>query len=297
VVLPDEVSTQKPAFPRALVARYPLTSFFTLAFALSWIAWTPYVLSDNGLGLAHFSFPTILGSTQLFGVLPGAYLGPILAAFIVTAVADGRPGLRRWAGRLVKWRINWRWYAGVLLGVPAALTLTSIPFYGFDALHAPTASVLVAYLPALIFQVLTTGLAEEPGWRDFALPHLQPRFGALRGTLVLGPLWGAWHLPLFLTEWGGPDVDWTVPVEFIASAVAFSVVMTWVFNRTGESLPAAMLLHSSVNNFFSVAWTALFPTAQPHDGSRILLSSSAIVAIVLIVATRGRLGYRAEAKD
>jgi membrane protease YdiL (CAAX protease family) len=160
--------------------------------------------------------------------------------------------------------------------------------------HLPAVPVLIAYLPALVFQMVTTGLAEEPGWRDFALPHLQPRFGALRGTLILGPLWGAWHLPLFLTEWGGgPHVDWRLPVEFIAAAVVLSVVMTWVFNRTGESLPLAMLLHTSVNNFFSLAWPGMFPTIDPQRGSiHVQLIASGVVAAVLLLATRGRLGYR-----
>jgi membrane protease YdiL (CAAX protease family) len=297
MVVPGHVSERSapPTGLRGLIGRHRLTTFFVLAFGLSWLAWTPYVLSGNGLGVLPFRFPVVLGSTQLFAVLPGAYLGPILAAYVVTRVAEGRAGVRRWAGRLLKWRVNWRWYAGILLGVPLALTVTSLPFAGGWAnVHLPAVTVLVAYLPALVLQMVTTGLAEEPGWRDFALPHLQPRFGALRGTLILGPLWGAWHLPLFLTEWGGwPDVNWVLPVEFIAAAVVLSVIMTWVFNRTGESLPLAMLLHTSVNNFFSVAWPAMFPAIDPHLGSmHVQLIASTVIAAVLLIATRGRLGYR-----
>jgi uncharacterized protein len=279
---------------RGLIARHPLTSFFTLAFALSWFAWTPYVLSENGLGLEPFSFPVILGSTQLLGVLPGAYLGPILAAFIVTAVAEGRPGLRRWLGRFLRWRVSWRWYLAVLLGVPLALTVTSLPFS--SEWQFPTASVLTMYAIGLVFQMLTTGLAEEPGWRDFALPHMQPKFGPLRATLILGVLWGAWHLPLFLTEWAGPNVHWTTVVEFVISAVMISVTMTWVFNRTGESLPIAMILHSGINNFMSIAWLAMFPTANPHNGTHIVFVASTAVALIVLATTRGRLGYRPIAK-
>jgi membrane protease YdiL (CAAX protease family) len=275
---------------RGLVARHPLTSFFTLAFALSWLAWTPYVLSENGLGLEPIRFPVILGTTQLLGVLPGAYLGPILAAFIVTVMAEGRPGLRRWLARFLKWRVSWHWYLAVLLGVPAALAVTSLPFT--SEWHLPTTAILATYAIGLIFQMFTTGLAEEPGWRDFALPHMQPKFGPLRGTLILGTLWGAWHLPLFLTEWAGPNPHWTTVVEFVVSAVMISVAMTWVFNRTGESLPIAMILHSGINNFMSIAWPSMFPTANPHDGTRIVLIASTAVALLLITTTRARLGYR-----
>jgi membrane protease YdiL (CAAX protease family) len=278
---------------RGFIRRRPLLSFFAIANLLSWIAWLPYILSETGLGILDFRFPAILGTTQFLGVLPGAYLGPITAAFVVTAVADGRPGLRRWVGRMLKWRIGWRWYLSVLIGVPAALTVTSIALSD-GAIQMPPVAVLVAYLPMLLIQMVTTGIAEEPGWRDFATPRLQRRYGPLVGTMILGPLWGAWHLPLFFSEWGGwPDVTWLAAGEFVASACALSVVMTWAFNRSGESLPLVMLLHVSVNTFVSVAWTSMFPTiAGAGNASHVLLLASTTAALIVLAATRGRLGYR-----
>lgn len=279
---------------RNLIIGHPMISFFVIAFGLSWIAWTPYVVSENGLGLVPFAFPEVLGTSQLLGMLPGAYLGPITAAFLVIAITDGKPGLRGWVKRLSKWRVNWRWYVVCLAGVPAALIITTIPFAGLENMHLPAASVLIVFIPGLVLQILTTGLAEEPGWRDFALPRLQPRFGPLRGNLILGPLWGAWHLPLFLTEWGGyPDVTWLRVGEFVLSCIAISIAMTWVFNRTGESLPLAMLMHVSINNYHSILAASIFPTvAGLGISARVTLIAFGAAAIVLIMATRGRLGYR-----
>ena len=277
---------------RGSIGRHPMSWFFALSYLLSWVAWLPYVLSENGLGILHFGFPAIAGSTQLTGVLPGAYLGPILSAFLVTAVADGRAGLRQWTGRLARWNVNWRWYAVVLLSVPVGLTLTTVAVTDRNPV-LPSVAVLVAYLPGLVLQLITTGLAEEPGWRDFALPRLQRRHGPLLGTLILGVLWGCWHLPLFLTEWGNwPHITWQTPVEFVATATAFSFVMTWVFNRTNESLPLAMLLHTSVNNFFSIAWSEMFPGTDREVATHAFLLGSTAAALILLVATRGRLGYR-----
>ena len=243
---------------RGLIARSPLVSFFTLAFALSWIAWTPYILGRTGLGVEpDLDFPKILGTTQVLGVLPGAYIGPILAAFIVTAAAQGRPGLRRWAGRLLKWNVNWRWYAGSILGVPAALVVTGLALNGGD-IHLPSAMVFVALVPGLVFQMVTTGLAEEPGWRDFALPYLQSKFGPLRGTLILGPLWGLWHLPLFFSEWGHwPDVTvWTI-VEFVATTTLFSILMTWVFNGAAKACPSrCWCTPASTTSYRSRGWNS-----------------------------------------
>ncbi|MFG1702653.1 CPBP family intramembrane glutamic endopeptidase [Nonomuraea sp. M3C6] len=276
---------------RARIRRRPLTWFFVMAYVLSWAAWTPYVLSENGLGILPFGFPALLGTTQLLGVLPGAYLGPIFSAFVVTAMAQGRPGLRAWAGRLAKWRVSWRWYVAIIVGVPAVLTV-ALTTLGGTIPAVPSVAMLAAFLPGLILQMVTTGIAEEPGWRDFAMPLVQRRYGPLLGTLIVGPLWGAWHLPLFLTEWGGPHLTWEQPVEFIITAIAFSFVMTWVFNRTGESLPLAMLLHTGVNNFFSLAAAEMFPRLTQQDTTQAFLFASIAVALVVLIATRGRLGYR-----
>ncbi|QXE35644.1 CPBP family intramembrane metalloprotease [Streptomyces sp. GMY02] len=275
---------------RAGLRRRPLTWFFLLAFALSWLAWTPYVLSENGLGVWHFAYPAIGGTTQLLGVLPGAYLGPIVSALLVTGLTEGRGGLRAWRGRMTKFRVGWRWYLVVLLSVPVALTLATAALTGRSPVP-PSVAVLAAYLPGLLLQMITTGLAEEPGWREFAMPRMQRRYGPVAATLVVGVLWGVWHLPLFLTEWGGwPDVDATKPLEFIVTAIAFSFVMTWVFNRSGESMPLVMLLHTSVNNFFSLAWTGMFPSLTSAQGSRAFLLASVTAALILLATTRGRLG-------
>ena len=275
---------------RETVRGRPLTSFFVLAFLGSWVGWTPYVLSENGLGLWGFTFPGGDGWSQLTGVLPGAYLGPIGAAALVTALADGRAGLRTWVGRLFRWRVGWRWYAGVLLGVPSAMVLLTIAVGGEPT--APSPLVLVALVPGLLLQMLTTGLAEEPGWRDFALPRLQHRLGALGAAALLGPLWGAWHLPLFLSDWDGfPDISWYQPVLFIAFSTMFNVIITWVFNCTRESLPIVMLLHVSVNNTASIAWSEIFPTSSGDLLQVALLIGSTLGAVMALVVTRGRLGY------
>lgn len=277
-----------------VISRHPLVSFFVLANALSWIAWIPYVLSENGLGIWHFAFPPVLGTSQILGMLPGAYLGPITSALIVTAISGGADGLRRWAARLWKWRVRWYWYAIALVGVPAALVLTGTVASG-GHVAAPSLMAVALYIPLLFLQMITTGLAEEPGWRDFALPRLQATFGPMRSAFILGPLWALWHMPLFLTEWGGwPDADWTRPVAFTVFCIGFNVVMAWVFNSTGQSLPLAMLAHVSVNNFVSVIWGEMFPTVGQNLVMPAMAVGAVIAAVLVIGLTRGRLGYRPE---
>ena len=150
------------------VRRHGLVSFYALAYGLSWLAWLPYVLSQYGLGVVRVPFPEVLGTGelagQLGGILFGAYLGPLGAAFIVTALAEGRPGLRRWRGRLFRWGVGWKWYALALVGVPALIVGGTLVLPGAAAgLRLPPLELFLVYLPFFALQVVTTGLAEEPG--------------------------------------------------------------------------------------------------------------------------------------
>src|SRR4051794_32308575 len=95
----------QPAAPqrglKALLARHPLVSFFVMAFAFSWIVWSPWYLSEDGLGL----LPYKLGGAAS-GLLNAAaiLLGPTVSAFIMTATTEGRAGIRRLLRRIVLWR-------------------------------------------------------------------------------------------------------------------------------------------------------------------------------------------------
>jgi membrane protease YdiL (CAAX protease family) len=163
----------------------------------------------------------------------------------------------------------------------------------------PSPELLLLYVPFLALQMATTGLAEEPRWRDFALPRHQRLHGPLFGTLILGLLWAGWHLPLFLTDWGrgiGGANPRTI-LLFVLLCLLLSAVITWTFNRTRGSLPLAMIIHTSNNNFATVLWSAMFTTL---DSARDSLAGAAIgygaLALVLITTTRGRLAYGCEAR-
>jgi membrane protease YdiL (CAAX protease family) len=281
---------------QAWVFRYPLITFFTLANGISWLAWTPYILSLDGFGVLHFRYPDFLIGNQLTAILPGAYLGPLAAAFTVTAITEGREGLRRWRRRLFQFRAGPGWYALALLAVPAAIVAGTLALPGAEeAVRLPSLTVLAVYVPMLVLQFFTTGLAEEPGWRDFALTRLQQRHHPLVATFILGVLWTIWHLPLFLTPWAGPDVDFETVVRFAVVAMEMSFLITLVYNKGRQSVPLVMLLHCTVNNFQSVVFSEIFPGDNPDWFWGPALGLGAFCLIV-IVATRGRLGYTATSK-
>ncbi|SES05045.1 CPBP family intramembrane glutamic endopeptidase [Lentzea albida] len=275
---------------QALVQRFPLITFFTLANGISWLAWLPYVLSLDGFGVLHFRYPDLLMGNQLTAILPGAYLGPLTAAFTVTAITEGGEGLRRWRRRLFQFRAGVLWYAFALFAVPVAVLLGTLAASDGQGFQVPSLMVLALYVPMLVLQFFTTGLAEEPGWRDFALSRLQQRHQPMIATFVLGVLWIIWHLPLFLTPWGGPDVTAETIVRFAVLAMEMSFLITLVYNKGRQSLPLVMLLHCSINNFQSVAFSEFFPGANEQLLWGPVLGLG-VLALVVIVLTKGRLGY------
>lgn len=281
----------KPAGVKALLARHPLVSFFVLAYGGTWLSQLPVVLSDDGLGLLPFSSPLLKWTAPL-----SIFLGPFLAAFVMTGVTEGRAGVGRLLRQLVRWRVGLWWYLFALVGIPVLVVLSVIvlpgvlaSFQGFGVL-AP-----VPLLGVFVYVLFFGGpLGEEPGWRGFALPRLQKRHGPLVGSLILGPLWGLWHLPMFFTGWNEPTV--ANVVVYVVTVTAVTVVYTWAFNNTKGSLIIAILIHTSFN-FSTVPLIPLFPAPVLNDYALLpVLGGFGAVAVVLVALTRGRLGYRAEAE-
>jgi membrane protease YdiL (CAAX protease family) len=161
---------------------------------------------------------------------------------------------------------------------------------------APVLALGPGYVPSylgsfVLVTILGGPLFEEPGWRGFALPRLQPLHGPLVGTLVLGLLWALWHLPEFLVpSWaessgGSGFLD---IVKFVISAIALAIVTTWVFNNTKGSVFMAILVHAS-SDTFSLPMGVLF---SPLDVANSILISFGALAVVVVALTRGCLGYQ-----
>jgi uncharacterized protein len=291
--LPSDAARRPTSARGNLLARYPLISFFVLAYALSWLAWSPWFLSEAGTGLLPFDggrFSTLLNIAALV-------LGPTLSALVVTGASEGREGLRRLLRRIVLWRVGFRWYAFVLLGIPAIVSVSALVMPGalasFDASAVPR--VMFLYVVAGLFFLFAGGpFFEEIGWRGFALPRLQGLYGPLGGTLILGVLWALWHLPLFLIPaWDTPHGSPLDVALFVVLPIGIAVVLTCVFNNTKGSVLMTILAHGSFNMAVISAYD-LFPTPSVTEGFANFVIGFGVAAVVIVALTRGRLGYRKE---
>ena len=287
-------AASRPASPQeGLLARYPLSFFFLLTYALTWLGWGPWFLSEAGLGLLPYDGREF----SLYLNLLGLMLGPTLSAFIMTGATEGRDGIRRLLRRIVLWRVRLRWYLFVFLGIPAIMLLSTVVMPGalasFDAVAVP--STLVLFVVAGLFFLFAGGpFFEEIGWRGFALPRLQRLHGPLVGSLVLGILWALWHLPLFLIpEWDTPHGSPLDVALYVVSVVALTVILTWVFNNTKGSVLLAILAHGYIN-VSAISMYDLFPAPSVTGGTTNVVIGLGVAALVIVALTRGRLGYRQE---
>jgi uncharacterized protein len=265
--------------------QHPIAGYFLLAFALQWSWMIP-----------------LYSRVHQQMITPWVILSPFLAALIMAWITEGKVGVGQLLRRCLRWRVNLVWYALALFCIPLAYVLGISFKSGALAALRPGVTWLIPYGTTVIV-LLFGALGEEPGWRGFALPRLQERFGPLVGTLILGSLWVIWHLPVWVFVPGGnaggnPIGRLAITVSFIGWAsflIANSIIMTWMFNHTRGSALLAIVFHAAINASYATIPGLFFPTLYPAGstyaiavGTEIIL---VLVAVMLIVATQGRLGY------
>jgi membrane protease YdiL (CAAX protease family) len=212
--------------------RHPIGTFFIITFVISWTIWltTAVFAPESGLLLSLGTF------------------APTVTALTLTAVVEGRAGLLAIWRRLLIWRVGLGWYL-FALGGTAVFVLVALGLYrlaGGDAelvFNDPAQWYLI--IPIFFYVLFFSVLGEEIGWRGYALPRLQVRYGSLLASLIIGVIWSAWHLPLF---WLPGNFHQTIPLSlFLLQSVALAVIYTWLHNNTQGSLLIAHLFHAASN--------------------------------------------------
>lgn len=255
------------------VRRTPLVAFFALAFSITWVCQIIALVLAQRSGLVLSNEDNLL---HLFGLLSlrlsageaSAYLvftlgaGPLIAALVVTWATGGHRGLGDLWRRTKKWRVGARWY-GIVLLVPVVLALVSLTagvlVGGLRPSSYSPLLPLAYFVPFLVYMLVFTGLTEEPGWRGFALPHLQARYSAVKSSWILGALWGVWHFPfiIYFNLEAGLPAPALIPilVGLVLGIVGWTIVNTWIYNST-ESVFLMILLHgwyNTVNSYLVLA--------------------------------------------
>jgi membrane protease YdiL (CAAX protease family) len=233
-----------------------LVVYFVLTFVVTWSCWAlaAYLRGSPALSQAIF----------LIGVFT-----PGILAVAFTLRVEGEAGVRAILGRIAKWNVSWRFYAFAIAFMPflklvaAALhrALTgSWPRFG----DTPIVLMLAALLVSTWVQA-----GEEIGWRGYALPRMSRRLGLGAASVLLGLIWASWHLPLFF--YPNSDMRGQSFALYFAQVMAISVVIGWLYWRTGRSLLVVMLFHAAVNNLKDIVPSAIKSPADSYFAGASLL--------------------------
>jgi membrane protease YdiL (CAAX protease family) len=261
----------------AFVKKYPAICQFILALLIGGAVTAPMVAglvpSDSG------------------AILVAAYSAS-LAGVILTAIVSGKAGLREMFRRLLIWRtgIGW-WVFGLFaLGLMFVVATLLYALFSGSTLALNLAQPLYMFVPLFVMKfVLDAGLGEELGWRGFLLPRLQARYNALVSSIIVGVVWGLWHLPLFMLEGQSPTYEmgqaWGVVPALLAYTVVvtipWAILFTWFYNNTGGSLLLAFVFHSSQ------AWFEIFRDPDNLIGPYLVYVAILSVTAIVVVLVSG----------
>ncbi len=267
----------------ALLRQHAFIVYVILAVIISWFPWY-----TTGTGFFVF--------------------GASIAGVITIAITSGKDGLRDLTQRALRWRVAFRWWAVALfftgfLALPAIVinyalggSLPSFAFFSQDW-----------YMIPVFFLITMIGgpLGEEFGWRGFALPNLQRKWGPMVASIIIGIVWALWHLPQFFRpETFHAQIGLQFLPIYMIAEITLAIIITWVYNKTGSSLLVGGIILHNADNFWGVTLftnatmtTAFQSGANIHFDMQLYLVStfvSALAALTLAIATKWRLGLSGE---
>jgi len=275
--------------------RHPITTFLAILYSATAAIFVIPLLSSAGIGVIDLELPGI----GPFIVLSALSL--VGSAFVATALADGRPGVRELRRRVFHFRVNPIWYVVALVALPGAALATAFVMSG----DAPL--VALASNPAILIEVTLGAVVafalvnwwEEAAWTGFALERLQGALGPIRASIVTTWMQATLHLPLVFIA-GGVTVGRVAPEAIPFYLVALYILpipvrmtLTWLYNASGRSVPIAGLYHAGLGVASGVAF---LPVLAPSVDPVWVYAGFAALGAIVLAATRGRLGLPAETR-
>jgi membrane protease YdiL (CAAX protease family) len=221
--------------------QHPIAAFLILTLAWSWSIWSLLFLVIEPGGLLDNPPPIAF----LFVIVGG--LGPSLSGLVVTRLVYGHAGMQELKKRLRHRHVG-RWWLALLI-IPAVTALT--PLLRVIAGYPVDGRAMLAVIGPGLGLGLIAGLMEEIGWRGFLLPHLLQRHKPFTATLLTGLIWGGlWHG--YADYFGLGDKGFAFwPLMLLLGPVlltAWSLILTWVYEKTKASLLLSILMHASISS-------------------------------------------------
>ena len=257
--------------------------FALLTYILTWSVEIPTALTKHG-----YAFTNISKGLQTI-----CTLSPGIVAIILTAIYFGKKGLKSLFKAIVKWRVKFKWYIIIIiLGI--ALCGLSLLIFNWITGQSIKPDQPYNFVFYFILILPLSAFWEEIGWRGFLLPILQEKYTAIKSSLIIGFVWGLWHLPIYLAI--NPYGDKTIIfflMMFIA-CFALSMIATYLYNSTKGSLLSCILFHNAINT--SAAYFYGNIKGEELRPLLIWIFSLIISAVLIFFKTKGSLNENEQPK-
>ncbi len=263
---------------KKLSEKWDIWIFFGLTFGITWILWVPGLLRT-------FFLPAIPELLVLILSIVATFV-PSIMGFIFVGIESGKKGMGKLLKRAVQFR-GYKWGITTILLYPLLIILVHSINYGARGVPIPFTDMLLNEawkIPIAFLMGLVIGgpLGEEFGWRGYALPKLQEKFGGWLSALMMGAIWGLWHIPAFFIE-GAPQN--TLPIgAFLVTDLVFTFIIAYQQNHSKGSLVPAFLMHSLMN----LTMETMPLITETGDASAWWIANAVlgIVCIFIVIFTR-----------
>jgi membrane protease YdiL (CAAX protease family) len=284
------------------IKRHQVLSYYLLVFAISWGG----ILILIG-GPGNIPGTTEQASKLFIPALLIMFAGPFISGILMNFFVGGKEGVRKLLSRLGQWRTGARWYAMAILTGPFLVAAVLFGLSLFDRAFLPGIVTTNDKFASLIFGIgwglVGGGLLEETGWTGFAVPKLRQRYSVLSTGLIVGILWGIWHfmIAFWASNYLGGVGSWIMFVAgflafYLLALPAYRVLLVWVFDRTGGSLPVVMLMHACLS-----ASTLIFQPPTPGAIALVWNLALGVVLWIIVAAvaatSRGQLSQKPAFQD
>ena len=226
--------------------------FFLITYLVSWGCWF-------SAGVIRGRAPNSPGADEVL-LLIGT-VAPAAAALALTAYRGGTAGVKAILSHLVEVSVGVRWYLVAILYMPAVKAAAALTYKLTTGEWPATGHEGPVVIAVAIVLSTPVQAGEEIGWRGYALPRIADRWGLRVASIVVGIVWGVWHLPLFFFP--GTDKYGQSFAIYVAGVAAFSIAIAWLYGHTGGSLFMTMLMHSAFNQTIGIVSDVLRPGEKP----------------------------------
>jgi len=225
----------------ALARRHPVGAYFALAFAISWGIWIPMALAGANV-VQGSAWPTHI---------PGLF-GPLIAAFVMSAVMAARVGVRDLVRRMFRWRVAVRWYLAALSPLAfygGAIAVMAAAGQGWPDLGelGKFSGLPVLVAPLMWIVLLVAAYGEETGWRGFAVPRMLNHRSLLATGSLIGVGWALWHIPSMFMIANYRELGLSLIPGFFLGILGGSILLTWLYRASGGSILIVALWHATYN--------------------------------------------------